>query len=457
MRLKKRKMIKRIISYILAILLFLIVAPTIIFWALGYRLDLKNKTISQTGFLAFQTNQSSFNIWIGDKKYASSKDEIIIKNLLPKNYSVKIEKEGYYPWQENMSVEPQKITRQENIILFPKKSNPEELTNDVSNYSLTKDNLTIITLNQNKNNLKRINVGNKNITDSMELENIDSFQPNSTGSKVLVRQKEPENRMAVINFDQKNDNINELSKEPDKFNRVLWLPRNDQTLFLIYNDSLYSTNTNNEKMSFNLLKADVINFEFSNDQIFYIQKNNNNLSLYQSDFALENPKQLVENLPSASYEIIPSHNSTKVILKNLDNQIIFIVKDKKLEELDKDVKNLQWSADSQKIVYCNLFEIWQIDFSKELIDKSFINRYSDEIKNLSWYSDNHHIIFTLDNKINVIEEKGTNLVELLSFRVDKQTISVFDDHAKTNIIFLNQKKSNKDSIALFNLSFNRFD
>ncbi len=453
---KKRKHIKKVIYYTLTTILFIILAPSVILWALGYRIDFKNYKVAQTGILYIKTDQSSFDVFLDGQKTFSNKKTITIKSLLPKDYSVKIEKQGYYTWSKDITIDPQKITRQDYIILFPNNLMTDKYVTDMSGYKITPDQSAIIAINGEKNKLQKINLKGKTLSEA-NLVNIEQFELSDNGSKILAKQG-PENRFIIVDL-EKNGAINEVSNEPENINQITWLPGNNQTLFLVYNGSLYKTNVGDNPMVFSLLKADITNFEFANNQIFYLQtdkneKNGTNtLSLWTANLALDNPQQLIKDLPVSSYQIIPSPDGQKIILKENSKGIIYQVRDQKLEKLNENIKAVVWNSTSQKFLSHSDYEIWLSEISNNTINTNLVNRYSEKIDNLSWYSDEHHLIFTLGNKIDVTEDDGTNLIELEKFQTPNQTVDLTQDRTKTTIFFLNKKEADQQ-INLYNLNIN---
>jgi len=455
---KKRKTIKRIIYYILAVILFLIVTPTVILWAFGFRINLQNHKISQTGILLVKTNEAGFDIFINDKKAFINKTTGTVKGLLPNDYLVTIKKDGFIPWSKTITIEPQKITHKDYIVLFPNNLKPEKDFADITEYILTPDKSAIIGVNNEKNKVEKIDITNKKVVGEAKVPNIESFDPSNNGSKILVKQGSPENKFIIVDFD-KNGAINEVSSDLDNLNQIAWLPNNNQILFLIYNESLYNANVSDNPMAFNLLKANVLNFKFANNQIFYLQKNDigNNqqktLSLWQANLAFNNPQELIKEIPSTSYQIIPSPDGQKIILKENSKGIIYRVQNQKLEEFNEGIKDVVWDSAGQKFLSYSDYEIWLTEIKGNTANTSLVNRYSETIDNLTWYPDDYHLIFTLGgNKLEVAEEeKGDNLTEISSFTAQNQNVSLITSRQTITIFFLNKKGT--DSVpGLYNLN-----
>jgi hypothetical protein len=125
--------VRRIILYS-TILFFVLTAPVVLLYAWGYSFDWQKKKPVLTGGLYLKSIPKKATVYLNDKP----KDETpaFIKRLLPKEYRVKIVKEGFYPWQKNLKIESKLVTEARNILLIP--INPkievvdQELPNDFS-------------------------------------------------------------------------------------------------------------------------------------------------------------------------------------------------------------------------------------------------------------------------------------------------------------------------------------
>ena len=107
-------------------LLVLIATPILIFYALGYRINWQTRTISQTGGLYLKTIPANATVFINDKKQKNTDflfGTVLIDNLLPKSYDIRIEKEGYKSWNKRLEVQEKQVAEAKNIILFPSQLN----------------------------------------------------------------------------------------------------------------------------------------------------------------------------------------------------------------------------------------------------------------------------------------------------------------------------------------------
>ena len=103
------------------ILFFIIVAPIALLYSYGYSFDWQNKKVVLTGGFYFESLPKKADVYLNDK--LKQKTPVFIKRLLPKEYQVKIIKDGYHSWQKNLRIESKLVTAAKNILLIP--LNPE--------------------------------------------------------------------------------------------------------------------------------------------------------------------------------------------------------------------------------------------------------------------------------------------------------------------------------------------
>ncbi len=86
-----------------------------IFWAKGYRPDLKNGKMKATGLLNANSFPTGAQVFIDGKLTTATNNTI---NLSPGEYQIKIAKDGYLPWEKTLKMEKELVT-QTNAFLFP--------------------------------------------------------------------------------------------------------------------------------------------------------------------------------------------------------------------------------------------------------------------------------------------------------------------------------------------------
>ena len=130
------KKTRRIIFYVFLII-FLILTPSIILYALGYSIDFEKKTIVATGGIYLRSTPSGAEIYINYKPKGTTNK--FVKRLVPKIYDVEIAKENYNHWQKKIVVEPGLVTRINNVLLVPSNLKISLLPPESEEYSLFKN------------------------------------------------------------------------------------------------------------------------------------------------------------------------------------------------------------------------------------------------------------------------------------------------------------------------------
>lgn len=135
------RMNKKGLSALAVILIFLSVSFGLIAYARGVRFDFKNKKITSTGLLVATSNPDGAAVFIDDHLTTATNTTI---NLNPGDYKVKIAKEGFLPWQKNLKIQKEVVTKTD-ATLFPSTPELKPLTvNGSSNPSLSTDGTKIV-------------------------------------------------------------------------------------------------------------------------------------------------------------------------------------------------------------------------------------------------------------------------------------------------------------------------
>ena len=114
----KSDIVIRHIAFFFSLALYLTLLPIILSYSLGYHIDFHKFVIYKTGILSLRSTPSGASVYINGK-LRTDITPARIEELRPGTYSVEIKREGLFPWQKELTVRPNMVTRAENIILFP--------------------------------------------------------------------------------------------------------------------------------------------------------------------------------------------------------------------------------------------------------------------------------------------------------------------------------------------------
>lgn len=123
---------RRIVFYLFAAI-YIIICPLLLLYAYGYIYKPGTEQgLLTTGLIYVATAPTGSEIYVNDKKYASNTPTAIME-LLPGEYSIKLELDGYKPWSQTVPVEKEKATVLDKLLLVPL----ERKVTEVANGSIT--------------------------------------------------------------------------------------------------------------------------------------------------------------------------------------------------------------------------------------------------------------------------------------------------------------------------------
>lgn len=435
----------RTILFYIFVLLFFILTPTVSFYASGYKLG-SGMNLEKTGILIVDTEPESASIYINgkiqqdfvskmlkaDKGYLTTPQKI--KNLLPGEYTIKMEKDGYWPWEKRLSIKPGESTFAEDVVLF-KKSLPMLVNSGNSeNNQILSDENTIFYLN------------NENLVVAKD-ENI-SLQKLAQKTSVPALLSPEKNKIIAGNYiyNLYETNSTPLSLEKiigNKAQNIQW-GENDSEIFYLNNGSLYSYNiNNNQTLSVNSSKSSSV-FLVKKGYIYNITNNTNNTDLEVID---RNKNEIVKkiSLPSSQYAFQNLDNEL-INLFDAEHQILYLVNPlspfKPLQETITGIKYSFWLNDSI-MIYANDFEIWSYDAHSS--QKTLLTRISQPIKSIMAHPDENYIIFSTGNDINILElDDREHYIITKILEIDKLDNLTIDKAGKA--IYFNAKIGSQEGL-----------
>lgn len=376
----------RRITYLIFIIIFLIITPVVILYAAGYRYNFQKHKLQKTGILILKSKPEGANIFLNGELQKST-TPARFTNLIPEDYSIKVEKENFYFWQKTLPVRSRLTTFAENITLF-KKNLPIELSpGDVPLFSLSPDKEKIAYLS----------------TDGTEKQVW--LLHNKTGEKTML--------------------YGTTTKEEAIVKKIEWSRSGQKILITV------SENSHPEKY---------IVFDYQTETASTYK----NLDEFYFDFAGIKKKSLEI---SANNDLALLQNSSNLLAildkKNHDLKIWNTDNDRLVFETESD--DAAWSRDGNKILYVKNFEIWFYNFSAD--QETLVTRYSKEIKKIGWINDNY-IIVLFDNNLRAIEldeRDQRNVTDLLSL----DDLRDFDlDQGEQKIYFIGSVENKKGVFEL---------
>jgi hypothetical protein len=397
--------------YIFFIIVFLIAAPSLMLYSLGYNLEPGLK-LQKTGMMVVETEPKAATVYLNDKiqqKFWSSllnreksviKTPAKIKYLTPGEYDVSVEIEGYWPWSKRLLVESGKTTFATDIYLF-RNDDPIFIKNiDNEIFSFSPSNKYFFSLNTLGAEL--INLENQK-TDFLPLEspqaiNNSELSPvrwSSGEKKVLVSS----NLFFTDNWKTKSDVDILIGSNPLNYQ---WAENSDNEIYYTLENKLFSFNLDSSSNK-EIMNADgFVNFYSKSGNLFIVESVGEKTSLLMKDKSESKTKKILE-LPFSSYEFVNTEHDL-LNLYDTTNKTLYLIDPyssiRPLSEVIRGTDIYRWVSKT-KLLYSTGFEIWLFDLNT--LEKMLITRISENIKGLIWHPSNRNIIFSTRSNIFILE------------------------------------------------------
>jgi hypothetical protein len=422
---------QRTIFFSAMVIIFLIIGPSIIMYSQGYRFDTKKFQFVETGGLYIKAFPEEAQLYINDKYINETSfftKDILVQNLLPDNYNIRVEKDGYRSWEKNLEIESKKVTEAKYIILF----NENIIFNSIEN-------------------------------------NVSSFYPNDNQILFLNNSNE-----LLLYQSGEIEKILSATQSPDNIENILFLS-NENIIIKTTTGLYYLLDIPNKKTklirSFNI---DTKNIQSRDNKLVY-QFNN---SIYEIDVKKDSPKLISRNKVDAftidndsiialrGNQVIKLYDLTRAeeLLypfeyydKNSNYQIVFIEKElfiiednKNLYFLNKENNSFENKINAQsglrytpffnKILFYDDNNIWlmplkryESPFFKDAYSIINIASFDKKIDIIKWLNGDY-FVFTLDKKIYISEIDNRDNLNM--FDLDKNNVSNLFFNGNTKKLYI---------------------
>ena len=364
---------RTIIGVSVAIIL-IVVAIGVIFWARGFKPNFQTVGIDRTGQIVANSTPQGASVFLNDRLMSAT--DTTIGFLDPGIYKVKIQKEGYFPWEKEVFVRADLVT-EINALLFPQAPEIKPLTSiGAFNPTLSPDNSKIVF--------------------GVPAETGGVFMLPLVDSPFAFRQ----NPRSLANNTQNLD----FSKA-----NFIWNPNSDEFVARFENeDGTSSANI-------------ILNSRDTNQQPRDITASlNATLASWQRQL-----EELSQNLGILAPEEVKAATAEAALIQNISQ-----FSSTGLVNYFPD--GLIFSPDEKKILYLHQDDTWNVYDLNQRIDfnlPDFTN-----LESISWYPDSNHLVVAEAGQISIIETDGKNKTTIFSGNYENGFI--FAHPAGSRIILL---------------------
>lgn len=397
--------------FLLFIFLFIIITALAWLSASGYKLNLDKpikwgRVLQKTGMLNLATLPKGAYIYLDNKPQKKTnfslfkKDylttPIKIKNLLPGDYLLRLEKENYWPLEKRIKIEPGQTTFAEDINLF-KNDSPFLISESAPGKLLISPNNYYLYL-EARGEIYNIR-DNLFLNTQLEAGSNGSWMKNNyffTNGQIV--QTDKDNLLdltTIIGAGATNWRYNNFDE------KIYFINQNEISHF----DSEYKTINS-------LIKGEkYLDYIVLGSDIFVITDNN---KIYLKKYSLKNLDFLGEiELPSFGKYNFIGQSAQFLELYDKTNKTLYLINVNNLSEIDL-INNVQsWSwLNEEELLFTNG---WEINIFNLISGQaSLVTRVGENINSILYHKKGRYFIFTTNNNINVGDFKDGSFIKILS-------------------------------------------
>lgn len=384
------------IRYILLAVGFLIfasLAPILVFFTQGLRLDTERKRFNQTGILAVKTLPSDAEVLLNGEKKDTTPTSI--RFLKPGEYTVTIKKDGFLDWTKKLEIKPGRVTwanpNPNRITLLKSDLKQKIISGNAIAFTLAGK--SVYYLDKNKNLVKLFNTDLSGTTTTLmpavfsEISNLDD-------QTLLLK-----NKNSVFIFDTESGNFSDITKFITTDSKIIRFESG--VIWYVSASTLYSFDIKSKIRTIILANTTAGAYV---DNIWYIAKNS------KTDSSLLLIRNLTKPEEAEKLADLPKLSNTELLVTT--QKQVFVLNDgvlyrvnPKLESLASNVSEWHYFPATNSLVFSSQNELSYYNFdenSVKLISRSneqFSNTYLDPILNFVFFIQNNSIkALELDNR-----------------------------------------------------------
>jgi hypothetical protein len=386
--------------FILFIALFVIITFFVSLYAVGYSIDRRwpprfNQFFQKTGMLILDSEPTEASIFLNGTKQRRSlfldlgRNDITtpvkIKNLIPGEYTLRLEKEGYWPLEKKLQIYSGQTSFAEDLILF-KRSLPMNLTLCAPQE---------LFLSPDKKNLflagegSIINLKTENVS-PIKTSTTTSMQWSKDSSQILLNGSLIDLEGKASGYD-----LSAIGQEAQDF----YWDEADKKIYYRSGGNISCILTKQNTVSTILSGSDYSAYTVKNNLIYTVERQNGQyyLRVYNASSAI---RQSSQPLPAGDYVFY--HDDYHLSLYDRKQESLYLLSEYTDQVIIKQIRPAsawQW-LDKNRLIWHNEFEIYSLDINNN--QQNLLIRVSEPITGFAWHRTKNYLLYASDTEIKII-------------------------------------------------------
>ena len=408
----------RYILLLIGFLVFITLAPIIVFYVKGQLFDFSTGSVINTGLLALRTDPTDVNIILDDQlKRKTSGD---INFLLPKEYQISLKKDGYHDWNKRLTINSGLVTwanpTNSKIFLLKNSSASQDLAENVLDF-YSKDSFLLYTTPQN---VVVASLGEKGQSFALP-KPVNKILPGGDDKNFILT----DNQSTFLYLSSVTGKFLDLSNLLTSTSTIQTLSNGD--VYALTAGQLYKINTLNKTKQ--LILPNVQAYYIQNNNLYYIQQKNGINSLYISTSPFTNSQLLMDNVPTFS---------NGQLFVTFEKQILLLADgnlyraNATMEKVADSVTDSNFDVNNSNLA---IMHFGQFDYFNQN-NLNFITRSDQELKNLIVKNNIGYAFYQNNSGINAIELDNRGSQNQYQLYQSKKLRKFIVDSSGQNILLL---------------------
>lgn len=376
---------------------FLISAPLIVLYTAGYRYSPRSGLLLQTGVLSLHTIPRNASISI-DNRFIGKTTPFVLKRMVPGNYTIRLERKDYLPWETEIAIKPGSSTFLQNILLL-RDDAPAFLTSIESHNPEPSPNANAFLYTFVDENWQEVRLFDVTNTAERVLTRIPSAELQKSHYKwstngTFIALNSPSGIMSLYLA-----NGNALSVDTLSSLRVedfYWHPSSDHILYLQTSETVYEVLVSSTISTVTALPTEQLSLSTNRSLAFTQAETETQLREFTGDTS-----RVIALLPRGEYRIIKQDGSFLLIQKNGGNLLLLNLNGNQPILLSTSASINDWQKERDILAYSNGNEVNVYQPSTHQV--TFLTRISEQIHFLAWHPTTQYVFFSTDKTIEALE------------------------------------------------------
>lgn len=438
------KLMHRRAIYIFFVAIFLVAAPLIVFYTMGYRYNLDKGRVQKTGVIKITTLPRGADIYLNGVKYEAGQTPAKAEYMLPGDYEIRLTKDGYFDWQKKLAVAENGTTFAEKIMLF-KKSTPTLISQSTTAAWLVSPDQNMIAQADSTGHISLIDI-NSGLLGEVSGGNIETIATISDAANLQFIGFSPSGRyllaQSISGKTVNNYLIDTILKTSRKISaaqtQIKW-SGDRETIYALDKAGLWQIDLASLTTKISVAKISANDFFVSGNALYTLTDS----ALIKSELNGANTST-VASVSGTGGKINAIRNNRALITQPQNGVLQIVDLNQKMKTITSSAKAVTWLSNNSFIFY-NDFEISIFSLADNYPE--LITRVGTKITAATWHPAGKHLIFSSDGKIKIIEldnREFRNITEINTGSADYLAV----DRSGNNLYFYGESAGKIGSYKL---------